>query len=1784
MNNLNFEFLPVINYSRENFLFHNELSIDQNLNSDKINFSKNFFTNLKTSKSRNLWVAKLPKICHLKTHFSCYKKKITNFQPPSIFRSRVDLILKDKKFPMFTYNSFLNLILVNEFKKHIEIVISTPPQKKIPWKNLEFEYLPHWFFSSLKAYLSFNWLQLRLFPFFFASDSDLLIGAPTGSGKTILIIFSILRLIVNSIQLKISGGKIMKNFIKILYIAPMKALIKEVIKNIGNCFMQLGITVYEITGDTIVNINELNMSNIVIGTPEKIEILLNKREKIEFFDKIRLLIVDEIHFLGEERGAVLENILIYFKKNFIKKKKVLRIVALSATIPNFYDLSKFLNINISNGVFYFGPFKRENILNQVLIGVKFENYTLYNIKLLNSILIQKTLSFLKSASKPRILIFVQSRNDTYKTGLCLTEELERKKNLYDSRNFDFFDKKRLKQIPYTLERLLKRGIGIHHSGLSKKEKTFMEKSFKSKILPILISTSTLAWGVNLNATHVIIKGTKIYSPKKTCWEEISGTNIIQMLGRIGRYDSGKNNASLLITMSKNIERYLKLIKNRTPVESTLLNRLPDYLNIEIVSERIVDFSGALEWFSETFLWIRIRRLLSKKGKLSKCTTSIKLQLTIRSFFISQSLNELSSSGLIKIWTNNDILSSTVYGNISAFYHINYQTFLELISKLSPDKKLSHLLNLLSSSTEFNSFYPKNNEDLELFRLSKIISVPVGISSKTKEYKINILLQSYIENIRIKNSSLLSDSTYVCKNILKLSRVIFELSILQKWACMTQISFDLFLAIKNRGWYYREDIWKSVKGTVCKKYSEILRKKNVGFPSVQNLKSNEIKHFINSKKGTMEILESCSFFPVFDLEFSIQPITKFTLKLNLKLLFSILNLEYFKKRSTGMWIFIEDQICDNLVYVKYLGLIDLNKEKDFEISIIIPIFENPVSPFYLLRFRFDNYFILNTEYLIDLMEISYPLNNPMETLTTKNNLTSFSRFLIGFRGSFSLKEYFLSHILKFDHIFSDKMHICLKGGQNKILGLFEKKSKNLFQELSIIVSFLMKKLFRIFVSNNGTESVLLKRFQLKKNSNGIMGIPIEKITKLNNGFISETNRKRKIFLVKNLEIFSILKSLDFYENKKIILIIDFIQITPNLEAEPSLELVLEVLTLEKNLKKISSIIITISKILNIVDVTKILKSKNLYKAFISRKLKSNKSIISLLEKKPMNILNYKKLKSRKYKIVKNFNPKKFFLKKKTIFFGLNLENLIKNIIKFIFQSGIFFFFDYDKLSPEKFINFYITTNFISSKSHKFFLSLGLGLHDFNLNNKKRKLTEELDLIGFYKNYWLSVASISKIPVEKFYCLSGILDRLVFPENQFKFSFFIFNVLSDRCGKIFYRQKIYLSKKMLENSFDFPIESSWKNFFLEKGNIFFDYKCSDYFFKEKLKNILGFFFIRVMKNPRFYLGSLKRYKRITYKKIAVILFLKLKKNKIIYQTRKNFFSRTLKGITMKKFFQIEATVRSLMGKFFEKNIFCEIDKNFINFKNSPYSNPIQRYIKEYLKNLYENPITDLHGPRFFLSLTNNRCFVSTIGKKIVYYLIILAYIFDFSGYLSYILLHFEKMREIINKNSNSEFYGLKIWDRHQLTTFLIIKIHNISSYKGLYNFLNFLFKKRFYDLKLSSFIKKIRKIKLKVKWNLSFWTKKKNDETIVTLILDQILSWRYSKKEHKNLFLYKNDYYSSWILIGNNNSDKIIGRYRLDLYQNNKFQFQFSIFKKIMTMKIFIIYEEFSDFDAESNFNF
>ena len=58
-------------------------------------------------------------------------------------------------------------------------------------------------------------------------------------------------------------------------------------------------------------------------------------------------------------------------------------------------------------------------------------------------------------------------------------------------------------------------------------------------LQVLVSTSTLAWGVNLPAHTVIIKGTQVYNPEKGRWVELGALDVLQMFGRAGRpqYDT-----------------------------------------------------------------------------------------------------------------------------------------------------------------------------------------------------------------------------------------------------------------------------------------------------------------------------------------------------------------------------------------------------------------------------------------------------------------------------------------------------------------------------------------------------------------------------------------------------------------------------------------------------------------------------------------------------------------------------------------------------------------------------------------------------------------------------------------------------------------------------------------------------------------------------------------------------------------------------------------------------------------------------------------------------------------------------------------------------------------------------------------------------------------------------------------------------------------------------------------------------------------------------------------------
>ena len=135
-----------------------------------------------------------------------------------------------------------------------------------------------------------------------------------------------------------------------------------------------------------------------------------------------------------------------------------------------------------------------------------------------------------------------------------------------------------------LKELLPYGFAIHHAGMTRPDRTLVEDLFADKHIQVLVSTATLAWGVNLPAHTVIIKGTQIYSPEKSQWVELSPLDVLQvsyyrlcvnwpnqaqMLGRAGRPQFDSRGEGIVITTHGELQYYLSLLNEQVPCQFCL---------------------------------------------------------------------------------------------------------------------------------------------------------------------------------------------------------------------------------------------------------------------------------------------------------------------------------------------------------------------------------------------------------------------------------------------------------------------------------------------------------------------------------------------------------------------------------------------------------------------------------------------------------------------------------------------------------------------------------------------------------------------------------------------------------------------------------------------------------------------------------------------------------------------------------------------------------------------------------------------------------------------------------------------------------------------------------------------------------------------------------------------------------------------------------------------------------------------------------------------------------------
>ena len=102
-------------------------------------------------------------------------------------------------------------------------------------------------------------------------------------------------------------------------------------------------------------------------TPEKWDIITRKSGDRTYTQLVRLLIIDEIHLLHDTRGPVLESIVARTVRQVEQTQEMVRLVGLSATLPNFEDVASFLRVNPAKGLFVFDNSFRPCPLQQQLL-------------------------------------------------------------------------------------------------------------------------------------------------------------------------------------------------------------------------------------------------------------------------------------------------------------------------------------------------------------------------------------------------------------------------------------------------------------------------------------------------------------------------------------------------------------------------------------------------------------------------------------------------------------------------------------------------------------------------------------------------------------------------------------------------------------------------------------------------------------------------------------------------------------------------------------------------------------------------------------------------------------------------------------------------------------------------------------------------------------------------------------------------------------------------------------------------------------------------------------------------------------------------------------------------------------------------------------------------------------------------------------------------------------------------------------------------------------------------
>jgi ATP-dependent Lhr-like helicase len=368
----------------------------------------------------------------------------------------------------------------------------------------------------------------------FLQGKNGLLNAPTGSGKTYALWFPIiLDYIKNNPEYKTKH----KKGLKAIWITPLRALSEEIRQSAERVAADLGtqMTVGIRTGDTAIKertAQKKNMPDLLITTPESLQLLLASKGYAKTFEDCSAIVVDEWHeLLGTKRGVQMELALSRLKT--VSKK--LRIWGISATIGNLEEAR-----DVLLGM-------EENPNKSVLIRAKL------NKKITVKSIIPKTME-----------TFPWSGH----LGLHLLEEIVPIIN--NSKTTLLFTNTR-SQCEIWFQKILEShpeyagDIAMHHGSINKETRVWVEQAIRSGSLKAVVCTSSLDLGVDFAPVETVIQ---IGSPK----------GVARFLQRAGRSGHSPGKESVIYFLPTHAMELVEASALQQAVKNTVVEDRMPYLN------------------------------------------------------------------------------------------------------------------------------------------------------------------------------------------------------------------------------------------------------------------------------------------------------------------------------------------------------------------------------------------------------------------------------------------------------------------------------------------------------------------------------------------------------------------------------------------------------------------------------------------------------------------------------------------------------------------------------------------------------------------------------------------------------------------------------------------------------------------------------------------------------------------------------------------------------------------------------------------------------------------------------------------------------------------------------------------------------------------------------------------------------------------------------------------------------------------------------------------------------